>query len=272
MSVTSGAWRLALPMYNVTPELARYWESLLGVVVQALRGRGWSGSMDIVPAPDDLVAFWRADDLLLSQTCGYPLVTLLGDAVQVVAAPVFNLPGCDGLQYCSVIVVAEHGVRDLASLRGSVAAINQQDSQSGMNMLRHTVAPLAQSGRFFGRIDVSGSHLASMAMVQSGKADVAAIDCVTYSLAERHAPQLVAGLRVLQRTVSAPGLPLIASRALSELQLQDLRDVLCSLSNLAPQLLAQLSLREFRPIALGGYCPITEQIRFAVDRAYPLLA
>ncbi len=272
MSVTSGPWRLALPMYNLTPELARTWETLLGTVVQALRGRGWSGSMDIVPVPDDLMAFWRADDLLLSQTCGYPLVTLLGEAVQTLAAPVFDLPGCHGVHYCSVIVVPENGARERESLRGSVAVINQQHSQSGMNLLRHTFAPLARAGRFFGRVDVSGGHLASMAMVQSGKADVAAIDCVTYALAERHAPQLVDGLRVLQYTASAPGLPLIASRVLSGPQLQDVREVLCGLSTTAPQLLAQLSLRELRPITLGDYRPITEQIRFAVEQAYPVLA
>ncbi len=272
MSVSSGNWRLALPMYNVTPALARSWESLLVELVRGLRKRGWSGALDIVPIPDDLMAFWRADDMLLSQTCGYPLVTLLGDAVQVLAAPVFDLPGCDGIHYCSVIVVADHGVRALEALRGSVAVINQEDSQSGMNMLRHTFAPLARAGRFFGRVQVSGSHLASMAMVLTGEADVAAIDCVTYALAERHAPRLVAGLRVLQRTVSAPGLPLIASRVLSVPQLQDLREVVCGLATTSPQLLAQLSLRALRPITLDDYQPIAEQIHFAAERAYPVLA
>ncbi len=259
-------------MYNVTPELARSWESLLAEIVQALRRRGWRGAMDIVPVPDDLLAFWRADDLLLSQTCGYPLVTLLGDAVHVLAAPQFDLPGCDGIDYCSVIVVAENGARALEALRGSVAAINQEHSQSGMNMLRHTFAPFARDGRFFGRVQKSGGHLASMAMVLSGDADVAAIDCVTYALAERHAPHLMAGLRVLRRTVSAPGLPLIASRALSGPQLQDLRDVLYELPTTAPQLLAQLSLSALRPVTMGDYQPIAEQIRFAVDHAYPVLA
>ncbi len=272
MSVTTRAWRLALPMYNVTPELARSWEELLAAVVQGLRQRGWSDPIDIVPVPEDLVAFWRADDLLLSQACGYPLVTLLGDAVQVLAAPVFDLPGCDGIHYCSVIVVPENGARERESLRGSVVAINQEHSQSGMNALRHTFAPMARAGRFFGRVLVTGSHLASMAMVQSGEADVAAIDCVTYALAERHAPQRVAGLRVLQRTVATPGLPLITSRTLSEPQLNDLREVLYGLSTTAPQLLAQLSLRALRPMTLGDYRPITEQIRFAVERAYPVLA
>lgn len=268
----SANWRLALPMYNLTDGLARDWANLLDVVVQALRRRGWTGSMTVVPAPDDLESFWRADDLLLSQTCGYPLLTLLGDAVQVLAAPVFDLPGCDGIAFCSVIVVAENGARDLESLRGSVAVINQTHSQSGMNALRHTIAPLARAGRFFARVQTSGSHRASMDMVRSGAADVAAIDCVTYALAERHAPQSVAGLRVMQRTASAPGLPLIASRALSGPPLQDLREVLCGLSVTAPHCLAPLSLREWRPVTLDDYQPVAAQIRFAVDKAYPVLA
>ena len=136
----------------------------------------------------------------------------------------------------------------------------------------HTFAPLARAGRFFGRVDVSGSHFASMGMLQSGLADVAAIDCVTYALAARHAPRRVKGLRVLQYTASAPGLPLIASRALSETQLQDLREVLCTLPTAAPQLLAQLSIRALRPMTLDDYWPVAEQIRFAADHAYPVLA
>jgi ABC-type phosphate/phosphonate transport system substrate-binding protein len=269
----SGHWRLALPMYNVTSGLARDWVNLLHVVVDALRRRGWSGTMRIVPAPDNLEPFWRADDLLLSQTCGYPLVTQLGDAVQVLAAPEFDLPGCEGMNYCSLIVVAERNdARDLEALRGSVAVINQAHSQSGMNALRHTLAPLARAGQFLGGVRISGSHLASMAMVQSGAADVAAIDCVTYALAARHAPQSVAGLRVLQRTVSAPGLPLITSRALSGARLQDLREVLYGLSVTAPKWLAPLSLRALCPVTLDDYQPIAAQARFAVDRAYPVLA
>lgn len=266
------SWRMALPMYNVTPDLARSWEDLLAVVAQGLRQRGWTQPIDTVPVPDDLVGFWRADDLLLSQACGFPLVTLLGDAVQVVAVPAFDLPGCDGIRYCSVIVVAQDGAQDLEALRGTVAAINQDHSQSGMNVLRHAVAPLARDGRFFSRVEVSGGHLASLAMVQSGRAAVAAIDCVTFALAARHAPERVAGLRVLQTTVSAPGLPLISSRALSETQLRDLRAVVLGLSDSAPDLMARLSLRSLQPIAYADYEPINEQIRFAIRHAYPLLA
>ena len=184
-----GPWRLALPMYNLTPELGRAWESLLLAVMDGLRQRGWSAPMQVAPLPEELFDLWRADDLLLSQTCGYPLVTALADDVQVLAAPAFDLPGCDGASYCSFIVVPQDGARTLEDLRGKVAAINQGHSQSGMNALRHTLAPLARSGRFLGRVETSGSHLASLALLQSGQADVAAIDCATFGLAQRHAPR-----------------------------------------------------------------------------------
>ena len=165
-------------MYNLTPELGRAWEFLLLAVIDGLRQRGWLAPMQVAPLPKNLFDLWRADDLLLSQTCGYPLlVTLLGDDVQVLAAPAFDLPGCEEASYCSFIVVPQDGAHDLESLRGKVAAINQGDSQSGMNALRHTLAPLARSGRFLARVEMTGSHLASLALLQSGQADVAAIDC-----------------------------------------------------------------------------------------------
>jgi len=192
--------------------------------------------------------------------------------VQVVAAPAFDLPGCDGISYCSFIVVPQHGARDLEALRGTVAAINQDHSQSGMNALRHTVAPMARSGRFFAGVEVSGSHLGSLEMLQSGRADVAAIDCATYGLVQRHAPHRVAGLRVLQQSVAAPALPLIASRALTAPQLEDLRAVLLALPQQAPQVLAAVSVREFRPVTLKDYQPIVDQIRFAAECGYSVLA
>lgn len=271
MSGGPGPWRLALPMYNLTPELGRAWESLLLAVMDGLRQRGWSAPMQVAPLPEELFDLWRADDLLLSQTCGYPLMTALADDVQVLAAPAFDLPGCDGASYCSFIVVPQDGARTLEDLRGKVAAINQGHSQSGMNALRHTLAPLARSGRFLGRVETSGSHLASLALLQSGQADVAAIDCATFGLAQRHAPDRVAGLRVLQKTVAAPALPLIASRALSADQVQDLRAVLHELPMQAPRQLQAVSVREFRPMRLQDYQPIADQIQFALACGYPVL-
>ena len=66
-----------------------------------------------------------------------------------------------------------------------------------MNLLRAAVAPLAEGGRFFGSVVVSGSHLRSVEMVASGEADVASIDCVSFAHFQRLYPSLVSGVRVL---------------------------------------------------------------------------
>ena len=46
-------------------------------------------------------------------------------------------------------------------------------------------------------------------LIQQRQADVAAVDCVTYSLLKAHRPSAVAGLRVLGRTYRAPAPPYV---------------------------------------------------------------
>ena len=140
-----------------------------------------------------------------------------------------------------------------------------------MNALRHTIAPLARDGHFFSRVVASGSHMASMAMLQRGQVAVAAVDCVTFELAARHAPGAVAGLRILQYSQAAPGLPLIASRELSDAQVQDLLDTVLELPETAPSVLGRLAIRRFRKVGLADYKPIREQAGFAIERGYPEL-
>ena len=155
---------------------------------------------------------WNEPGLVLSQTCGYPYATALRGKVQLVATPVYRAAGCDGARYCSVLLVrAGDPAETLADLRGGRVACNAADSQSGHNALRAAVAPLARDCRFFAASMVTGSHGASATAVASGAADLCAIDCVTWAMLRRYEPQRTAGLRVLGRTSSAPGLPLITA-------------------------------------------------------------
>jgi ABC-type phosphate/phosphonate transport system substrate-binding protein len=181
------------------------------------------------------------------------------------------LPGCAGGDYCSLILVPQQGARTLEELRGAVAVINQPHSHSGMNALRHTMAPLARDGRFFSRVTVSGGHLASMAALRQGLADVAAVDCATYALASRADPRLTAGVRVLQTTAAAPGLPMIAALAVADAQAQDLREVLLSLHQQVPNLLQDLSITRFHAVDLADYARIREQELEAAQCGYPTL-
>lgn len=171
------------------------------------------------------IAHWAGGELLLSQTCGYPLATELTGRVRLVATPCYDAPGCDGPRYCSLIVV--HGdspARQLEDLRGGRCAVSSVGSWSGHHALRVLAAPLCEGAPFFRNAVASGGHAASIAMVAAGEADLAAIDCVTFALMAEHAPDSVVGVRVLCRTGTAPGLPLITRLSATDGELRALRD------------------------------------------------
>jgi ABC-type phosphate/phosphonate transport system substrate-binding protein len=162
----------------------------------------------------DYAAVWHEPGLILSQTCGYPYATALRGGVRLVATPAYRAEGCDGARYCSMLIVrADDPVGELAELRGCRVACNAADSQSGHNALRAAVAPLAAGGRFFAGRVITGAHGASVDAVAAGAADLCAIDCVSWAMLARYEPERIARLRVLGRTASAPGLPLVTGLA-----------------------------------------------------------
>ena len=75
--------------------------------------------------------------------------------------------------------------------------------------MRALLTPLQRDGRFFSAIRTPGIHTGSIAAVERGEADVAAIDCVTHALLARHRPRALAGTRVLRYTDRAPGIPYV---------------------------------------------------------------
>ncbi len=199
----------SLPMYDL-PELRPAHAALWAGIARHLQRAGIAD----VPAAlcqDQLTGeVWSDPDLLLSQCCGADLMGAFAGALRVVATPRYRAPGCAGGDYASLVVVAEGSdIRGLEDLRGRIAAINDPESHSGMNALRALIAPLSRGGRFFAAVKVSGAHAASLALVASGAADVAAIDCVTHALLARHRPAALAGTRVLCRTAAAPAPPYV---------------------------------------------------------------
>ena len=225
----------ALPMYDADRAALRAWWRGLAA---AMRTEGLQGVPEVPYWPADLDAHWRDPRLLLSQTCGYPLVTSLAGAVQVVGAFRHSAAGCSGIRYRSELVVrSEDQARAIEDLHGRTVAINSGDSHSGWNALRALVAPLAASlesdgntegTSFFGRTVVSGSHRASIALVREGRADLAAVDCVTLAGFQRASPELLQGIRTIGHTASAPGLPLITAVATSPAELASLRRALAT--------------------------------------------
>ena len=220
-------WKVALPMYNVSAAVRDAYENLALALIACLRADGWRDDVELVRETGDLMQFWPRPDLLLSQACGYPLMTALRGRVRLLATPHYDVPGCSGTDYSSAIVVRENaGLHSLDQARGKIAAVNDSQSNSGMNLLRHAVAPYARNGGFFTKVKYSGSHAASLAMLRDGVADIAAIDCVTLTYVRQEHPGWLRGLTLLQYSAPTPGLPLIASPALPQDWLIRLRGAL----------------------------------------------
>ena len=201
----------SLPMYLAHPAgSAALWQYL----ANCLQAAGVRDVPSTLHAPSNagLTTHWLRPDLLFSQTCGYPIVDALEDKVQVIGALRYTAQGCDGIHYSSHLVCrADDPSSTLASFRNRVAAYNSTDSQSGYHSLRHMVAPLAVGGQFFARAIASGAHIDSLALVRSGAADIAAIDCISYTQFQRYQPAALQNTRILGRTASAPGTPLITA-------------------------------------------------------------
>jgi ABC-type phosphate/phosphonate transport system substrate-binding protein len=202
-------------MYDL-PELAEvtdaWWRGLRG----HFAAQGFGDLPEALNRQGDPVDRLKAPGLIFAQTCGFPLTHKLKDHVLLLATPRYAAPGCAGATYVSWIVVRkEDPARTPADLRGHRVAYNDDGSQSGYNALRALIAPIAQGQPFFGAMVASGAHRNSLALVKAGKADVAALDCVTFALIARRAPAEVQGIRVLCASAAAPGLPYVTAATTS---------------------------------------------------------
>ncbi len=267
--------RLAcLPMYD-PPELQAANDALWQALAGRLRDAGLGGVPEQLTRNDDLRALWRDPGLLLGQTCGYPLMTELRSDVQVVVTPVYRAPGCDGAFHRSAIIVREDDpVADLSGLAGKRCVINGWDSNSGMNLLRAALAPVAQSRPLFAEVSVSGSHRESLRRVAAGTADVAAIDCVTLALLRRIEPVATAAIRVLAWTPASPSLPLISAAGTNADEIAALRTALAGIAA-DPALTGlrdDLLLEDFVELPCNAYAAVTALEASAAAEGYPRLA
>ena len=195
-------------MYDF-PELRAATDSWWSGLASALERAGIEAVPEALTRDPD-IDVWHSRELLISQTCGYPLTHELAGVVELVATPAYSAEGCSGANYCSLIVVGEDNpAAGLLDLRGAVCAYSRRHSHSGYNALRAAVAPLAGGGAFFSRVIESGGHPVSIELVATGQAGVCAVDCVTHALIAKCQPNALAGTRVIGATEAAPGLPYV---------------------------------------------------------------
>lgn len=207
----------SLPMYD-PPALHAANDALFAALIPHLTAAGITAPRDLQRGAP-VATLWRMPGLVLSQCCGFDWVHGVGaqsssPPLSLVATPVYEAPGSEiAGSYRSAWVVPEAtgatAVEELAPVR---MAINGPGSWSGFHgpMASLRRRGLAPEQRISALIE-TGAHLSSLAAVQQGAADLAAIDGVSLALAQDCWPQAMAGLRVLGWTDPAPALPFITA-------------------------------------------------------------
>ena len=197
----------ALPMYD-RPENRAAHDALWALVRDGLRARG-------VAAPDALdrqVGVWEGwshPDLVLGQICNLPYRARMTGRVRLVGAPDHGLEGAPPGHYHSVFVARADDDTDPAAYAGRRFAYSEGLSHSGWGAPQAWAA--ARGFRFPATL-ATGAHVESARAVAEGRADLAAIDAVTWRMFERWEP-FVAGLRVIGRTGVSPGLTYVTAAA-----------------------------------------------------------
>ena len=262
----------SLGMYDY-PFVADANRRLWSAIADYLRAAGIEAPAALDPA--DPREIWSDPRLLFGQTCGYPFIKALRGRVSLIATPIYSFDGCDGPNYCSFIVAsAKNRGRSLAGFAGTRAALNARDSNSGMNLFRAVLAPIARGRPIFSEVVVTGSHAASLAAVAEGAAEIAAIDCVSYALLRRERPDLFEDIAVIEHTPSTPGLPFVINSELGKSLAAAVRVALFAALN-DPGLVdarAALGLKGAAILGEAEYQRIAEIERGALALAYPALA
>ena len=220
----------------------------------------------------DLPGLWLAPELLVTQTCGYPLMTQLRGQVRVIGRPCYALPHSSDGEHCSLLLTRDDNPRmSLAQFYNSRGVINGHDSNSGMNLLRHRLLPLQRDGRFFSSVAISGAHRESLRWLREDRADLAAIDSVTYDYLARFAPQEVAGLRIVTRSALSPTLPYIGPRGLSGVQVERVREAMNLALQDLPQVVETLGVHAVLPAGEDDYQVLLDYQRQAASVGYTML-
>jgi ABC-type phosphate/phosphonate transport system substrate-binding protein len=181
--------------------------------------------------------------------CGFMTVQTIDEGrlpVDIVAAPIF--PGQVAPTYRSVIIARQDaGAGSLDDLAGARLAVNERHSWSGYHAIRTHLTDTGRRGPFFGSIQETGSHVASVEAVLSGGADTAAVDdTIWMDLAARD--DRLDALAVIDRTRAWPAPPFSVSRSLDPAIREALR---AALPTLHPE-----GLDGIRPATDADYDPI----------------
>jgi ABC-type phosphate/phosphonate transport system substrate-binding protein len=253
-------------MYAVTPEVEAAWRQLLEQVAAEARV---PLTYLPYPAPQPLEVLWRRGDLGAVLMCGYPLALGLADVVPI-AAPIPDAPWAQGaaVYRTDLIVRSDAPYETLADTFGHRAGWTVSHSQSGFNAFRHELLAYRTPERPALYREMHGELVTArnvLDAVREGRIDVGPLDAYWHLLIARHAPALVAGVRVLASTPLTAIPPFVAS---SETPSEHVRALRAAFLGAAARpwfaaLARVLLLKGFAPVSAASYEPLLQWDREA---------
>ncbi|MER9014845.1 PhnD/SsuA/transferrin family substrate-binding protein [Mesorhizobium sp. M0898] len=207
--------------------------------------RGKPIAPDPATLPPDELDFhqlWLHPALLFAQTCWGPMELGLSQRVHLIGQPRYDaFEGGQGELYSSAIVMrageapparapADGGaVIPLDQLCNKRFTFNSLDSMSGIIAPARDLQALGESLDIFSGLSESCGHRASIVAVAEGRADVAAIDCESWALAQRFEPA-AQKVTVVGWTRRRKGLPFITARTTPETIVAAMREAIAALA------------------------------------------
>jgi ABC-type phosphate/phosphonate transport system substrate-binding protein len=239
----------SLPMYD-RPELRaetdRYW----ALIREELAARGIDAPAALQRGDDALLPHWEDTGLILSQTCGFPYRARLHGRVELVGTPDYGNEGCPPGFYRSILIARADDPRgEFGAFDGAHIAYNDGLSQSGWAAPMNHAA--AQGIRLRPGLE-TGSHRASFVAVAEGRAELAAIDALTWALIAEF--EDVSGVKVVGATDPTPALPYITAKGRDAEAI--FAAVAAAIARLHPQDRDRLHLRGIVAIPAAAYLAV----------------
>lgn len=203
----------------------------------------------------DLWDQWKNPQMFLSQTCGLPFRSRLHHKVSLIGTPVYDLPGLRAGYYYSIFVARRSDPRKgLADFAGATYAYNESVSQSGWGgPYAHATARDVAFGTTLG----TGAHQNSAQAVAEGRADITAIDALTWEFIKRW-DSSASTLKEIDATDETPALPYISAVGLTiDGDPDDLRTAIrAALADLSPADRSLLGLKDLTFVTPKEYLSV----------------
>ena len=228
-----------LSMYDwpeVSAETQALWADIRDATRQQLPGCELPDILTPVGEADPF-ALWQSPSLVFSQTCWGPLSLGLIDELLPLAQPDYSaFLGGRGPFYRSALIARAGQVAgvperpeaaiDPSILSGQRFALNGRHSLSGYLALKDDLG--ADPCKVAVACVETGGHRASVRAVADGRADLAAIDCRSWAMAQRFEPCADA-LVVVGWTSERFGLPYVTHRSTDPALAQTLRSTILAM-------------------------------------------